>query len=61
MAICTNIFSFLLKCNKQALGTVYCGYYVCYYLHTNTGEKYLKSLIEKDPDVVSIITSTYQL
>jgi hypothetical protein len=34
---------------------------MCYYLHINTEGKYLKSLIEDGVDVVSIITSTYQL
>jgi hypothetical protein len=56
-----NIFIFLLKCNKQASGIVHCGYYVCYYLNANTKGKYLKSIIEKDPDVVSIRTLTYRL
>jgi hypothetical protein len=42
MAICTNIFIFLLKCNKQALGTVHCGYYMCYYLNANTKGEVLK-------------------
>jgi hypothetical protein len=34
---------------------------MCYYLHANTKGKYTKSLIEKDPDVVSITTLTYRL
>jgi hypothetical protein len=62
IAICTNIFIFLLKCNKQAIGTtIHCGYYVCYYLYANTKGKYLKNLIEKDPDVINIITLIYRL
>jgi hypothetical protein len=48
-------------CNKQALGTVHYGYYVCYYSYANTKGKYTKSLVEKDPDVVSITTLTYRL
>jgi hypothetical protein len=42
----------------QAPDIVHCGYYVYYYLNANTNGKYLKSLIEKDPDVVSITTLT---
>jgi hypothetical protein len=34
---------------------------MCYYLHANTEGKYLKNLIEKHPDVVSITTLTYRL
>jgi hypothetical protein len=47
IAICTNKIIFLLKCNKQALGTVHCGYYICYDLNTNAKGNYLKSLVEK--------------
>jgi hypothetical protein len=54
-------FIFLLKCKKQAPGTVHCGYYVCYYLHANIEGKYLKSLVEHGANVVSITTLTYQL
>jgi hypothetical protein len=41
--------------------TIQYGYYVCYYLHANTEGRYLKSLIERGADVVSIITLTYRL
>jgi hypothetical protein len=34
--ISTNIFIFLLKYKKQALGVVHFSYYICYYLHCNT-------------------------
>jgi hypothetical protein len=34
---------------------------MCYYLYANTEGKYLKSLIEKVADVVSITTLTYWL
>jgi hypothetical protein len=34
---------------------------MCYYLNANTKGMYLKSLIEKDIDVVSITILTYQL
>jgi hypothetical protein len=61
IAICTNIFIFLLKSKKQAPGAIRCSYYVCYYLHANTEGKYLKSLVERDADVVSITTLTYRL
>jgi hypothetical protein len=57
----TNIFIFLLMCKKQAPGIVHCGYYVCYYLHTNTLGKYLKSFIEHGADVVSIKILNYRL
>jgi hypothetical protein len=56
-----NIFIFLLKCKKQASGTVYYGYYVCYYLHANTEGKYIKNLIEHGADVISITALTYRL
>jgi hypothetical protein len=48
-------------CKKQTLGTVHCGYYICYHLHANTEGKYLKSLIEHGADVISIATLTYLL
>jgi hypothetical protein len=59
--MCTNIFIFLLKYRKQTPGTIHYGYYVCYYLHTNTKGKYLKILVEHGVDVISITTLTYRL
>jgi hypothetical protein len=40
---------------------MHCDYYVCYYLNSNTKGKYLKSLVKRGVDIISITTLTYQL
>jgi hypothetical protein len=47
----TKIVIFLLKCKKQASGTIHCGYYYCWYMLCNANGKYTKHVLDYGADV----------
>jgi hypothetical protein len=51
VVIHTKIVIFLLKCKKQAPGTIHYDYYYCWYMLCNTNRKKKKQVLEHGADV----------
>jgi hypothetical protein len=51
VVIYTKIVIVLLKCKKQATGTIHCDYYYCWYMLCNTNVKYTNQILEHGADV----------